>query len=284
MDKLKLSDILPIFRAEQLDCMGLIPLSACRLHRRYLLEKANISPDGEGSVIMIALPYCGNEPAPNLSRYAISADYHHIAENLLDRLIAALKPRYPNAHFVGFVDHSPIDERHAAASAGLGIIGDHGLLITERYSSYVFLCEIITDLPADASPMPIESCRHCGACAHACPVGLDVSRCCSAVTQKKGELSTDEIALLRTVGSVWGCDICQEACPHTQHARESGTICSPLLAFAEDRISHLNSAVIEAMDDRQFAHRAYAWRGRQTILRNLHLLEEENLPCPLIEQ
>lgn len=35
----------------------------------------------------------------------------------------------------------------------------------------------------------------------------------------------------------------------------------------------LTAAAVEAMDDDAFARRAYAWRGRQTILRNLRLLE-----------
>lgn len=259
----------PMLAAESVDCAGIVPLTACRLTRTYLLNRAGLSTD-RGSVILFALPYrAPGEKDANLSCYAIPPDYHHIAAALFARLIPALKARFPGAKFAGFADHSPIDERHAAAIAGLGIIGDNGLLITERYGTYVFLAEIITDLPTDVQPGEIRTCAHCGACRAACPVGMDHTRCLSALTQKKGELTAEEADLIRANGSVWGCDICQTACPHNRTA-----LCAPLPPFTADRIPHLTSSIVEAMDDGTFARRAYAWRDRAVILRNLRLMEE----------
>ena len=92
----------------------------------------------------------------------------------------------------------------------------------------------------------------------------------SALTQKKGALTAAEAATIRAHGSAWGCDLCQEACPHTGHADFS-----PLPAFLADRIPYLTAAQIEAMHDDAFPRRAYAWRGRAGILRNLRLLKEK---------
>jgi len=263
----------PILSAHRLDTAGLLPLSACRITQGYLLARAGLSAD-EGSVVMLALPYAmpdtADEADRNISRYAVPCDYHHIAKDILGRLIEELRRDWPGANFAAFADHSPIDERHAAAAAGLGMLGDHGLIITPHYASYVFLAEIITDLPTDAQPQIPQTCSHCGACRAACPVGLDKARCLSALTQKKGELSPDEQTALREGGLVWGCDRCQEVCPHARRAAPT-----PLAAFRQDRLHRLTAAEIEAMDDQTFSRRAYAWRGRAVILRNLRLLEKE---------
>lgn len=274
MSQISLDAVRPLLAAEGIDCAALLPLAACRITRAYLLERAGITPAAEGSVLMLALPYRSpDEAPPNISQYAIPPDYHAVTAALFRRLLPALSRYWPGAKFAGFADHSPIDERHAAAAAGLGIIGDHGLLITERYSSYVFLCEIITDLPTDTKAGEICTCTHCGACRAACPVALDSTRCLSALTQKKGELTEEEAAALVAHGSAWGCDLCQEACPHTRLALRTGALYTSIPAFAADRIPQLTVAAIEAMDDDTFSRRAYAWRGRAVILRNLRLLE-----------
>lgn len=99
--------------------------------------------------------------------------------------------------------------------------------------------------------------------------------CLSAVTQKKGELTPEEAAYIRKYGSAWGCDICQTSCPLVRRAieREAKT---PIEFFYRDRISTLTSGTVNAMSDEEFAARAFSWRGRKTILRNLALFEEQS--------
>lgn len=265
---LTMDALAPILADEGIFCAGIVPLAACRRTRQYLLERAGLSGEA-GSVLMLALPYrVGGEAKGNLSTYAVSVDYHRVAAELFAWLLPRLEAAYPGAKFAGFADHSPIDERHAAAIAGLGCIGDNGLLITARYGSYVFLAEIITDLPTDALPCPVAVCDHCGACRAACPVQMDGVRCLSALTQKKGELTADEAALIVRAGMAWGCDVCQDVCP-----RNRGVDCAPLPTFVRDRVPTLTLAALAAMDDAAFARRAYAWRGRAVIARNLRLLE-----------
>ncbi len=101
-----------------------------------------------GSAILLLLPYYGGEfPERNLARYALCDDYHRIAGDILEEIIAPLAAAFPAEKFLPFVDSSPIPEVEAGALAGLGFAGKNGQLITPWYGSCAFLCEVVTTLP-----------------------------------------------------------------------------------------------------------------------------------------
>lgn len=265
-----------LLERQSIDLFAPIRLSDCKITKKYLLDKAGISSDA-GSAIMIAVPYfVKDNTAGNISEYAKSQDYHLFFASLFGELLPCLREDFPQYRFEGFVDHSPIDEINAAARAGLGLIGANGLLITEKYSSFVFIGEIITDAQIECGVREVSLCEGCRLCLNACPVGCDKVGCLSATTQKKGELTEDEKELILSCGSAWGCDICQKICPHTKNAIESGSIYSKIPFFNENRIPHLTYSTIEGMSDEEFAKRAYSWRGRSVLLRNLKLLESSD--------
>ncbi len=269
------SFLLKFFQKNQINLVGACPLSATRIRRPYLLERVGIE---SGTVISFAVPYlthAAHTAERNLSAYAVSRDYHLYFEELFQELLPLLRERYPSHRFAGFSDHSPIDEVHAAARAGLGIIGDNRLLITKEYASYVFLGEIITDALIESPEKEIETCSHCGACKKACPM-TEGSPCLSSLTQKKGELTPEEVSLLARHPLIWGCDTCQEVCPHTKRTSEQGTIYTPIPYFHESPIPTLTEKVLENMSDTEFSRRAYAWRKRETVKRNLAIKEEAN--------
>ena len=172
------------------------------------------------------------------------------------------------------------DMADAAARAGLGIIGKNGLLLTKEYGSYVFLGEIVTDMEIPCESKEEQLCKDCGACSNACPaIVSEKSLCLSALSQKKGALSEEEEKILSQTNTVWGCDRCQECCPYNQRAKKSGTIYSPIPFFNEDTLPSPSVEEIENMSDAEFASRAYSWRGRETILRNLHIQQKGDAPC-----
>lgn len=246
-----------------------IRLHDCRITRPYLLERAGIT---NGTAIMLAVPYLPYiYDTKNLSAYAAVPDYHVYFRELFDRLLPILREHFPSHRFVGFADHSPIDEIDAALRAGLGVRGDNGLLLTVPYSSYVFLGEIVTDALLPTTLHTPGECLHCGACRRACPVSLDKGRCLSALTQKKGELSDGERQRLREHPLIWGCDTCQEACPYTTAAIKHGTLCGAPAFFRRDILPILTAEALASMDDAFFSLRAYAWRGRTVIERNLNI-------------
>lgn len=273
-------NLLDFLQKKNIDCVGALPLSACRVIRPYLLERANIS---SGTVFMLAIPYftpACEDTGRCISAYAVSRDYHLFFEELYDELLPYLAKKFPTARFAAFADHSPISELHAAARAGLGVIGKNGLLLTEKYGSYVFLGEIVTDMEIPCEVQAVKMCEDCGACANACPsIVEEKSLCLSALSQKKGDLSEEECEILRATNTVWGCDRCQECCPHNGLAKKAGTVYSPIPFFYEDAIPCPTTEQIANMTDDAFGMRAYSWRGRNTILRNLHLCEKGDTPC-----
>ncbi|MBQ8408880.1 MAG: epoxyqueuosine reductase [Clostridia bacterium] len=251
-----------------------IPLRDCTIVRPYKLSRAGFENlDGLYAVIL-AIPYLTRHKSKNLSAYAIPRDYHGFYKEFFGSVLPLLEAQYPGYRFCGFADDSPIDEREAAAKAGLGVFGDNGMLITKQYSSYVFLGEIITDLPMpEAKAGPVGHCEGCGRCKVACPMG-ELGQCLSALTQKKGELTESEAEAIKKYGTVWGCDICQEVCPHTLRAAEAGTLYSDVDYFLEANLPCLSAELLDEMSDEEFARRAYSWRGRNTIGRNLRIFEE----------
>lgn len=263
-----------------------IPLSVCHIGRKYLLDRAGIPLTG--TAILFAIPYVMTEdvdaPRRNLSLYAIPRDYHLYVKELEATLLPALTDAYPHSRFALFSDHSPIGEVDAAARAGLGTLGLHGLLITPEYGSLVFIGEIVTDMDyetvtGEAAPtFPSEppSCHACGLCQKACPMechARDRSRCLSAQTQKKGDLTPEEQEAILRGGLVWGCDACQLACPHNRRVLQNGTD-TPLPYFRQSRMIRIDTDILDVMTAEDFSARAYSWRGRAVIARNVQLFED----------
>ncbi len=270
---------------------GALPLCECTLCRPHLLKAAGFDPDGASALFvqLFAVPYLTEESDRadrNVSSYAVSEDYHVYMKQLSDALLPLLRADHPGHRFALFSDHSPIDEIEAAITAGLGVRGLNHLLLTVRHSSYVFLGEIITDLPLTSTrttlPLSALRCHACGACLRACPMHREDGICRSALTQKKGELTDGERGLLARHPLLWGCDICQEVCPYTAAARNRGTLYTDIPFFRQHTVSRLDHATLEHMDDVAFARRAYAWRGSAVIRRNITIKAEakkEDKPC-----
>ncbi len=268
----------PLLLSEGITECAILPISAVRILRPELLAKeGGFAPK---SVLLFLVPYYAG-PAENLSVYAAARDYHGFMRSLLSRLAEAVKAVHPHAVLRGFSDHSPIDERYAAATAGLGILGDNGLLINPRYGSFVFIGALFSDIPPDeealASVRPIAYCEHCGACRRACPTGAlsGEGDCLSELTQRRGEIAKETVLLMKKHRTVWGCDLCQTACPHNRVLVAEGRE-TPIAYFREGRITRLDHAGVAAMPRAEFEGRAFAWRGRRTLLRNLAAYEGED--------
>lgn len=263
-----LSEGILLFASLPIDC---VPVRLPRLLRGVESPK---------TVVFAAIPYATADVPANLARFARVRDYHAYAARLGEGAIACLKGRYSELSAAAFADHSPFDEVTGAALAGLGILGDHGLLITKPYASFVFLFSLVTDLPEsvlDGEGIPrgtgeIRYCEHCGACRAACPggcIGGGRERCVSAVTQKKGTLTAEERELLHRARTVWGCDVCQNVCPHTKSAEPTS-----IPYFTGEVLGTLTSDAVRAMTEEEYRSYAFGWRPREVLLRNLALYEE----------
>ena len=117
------------FSEKNIEYFALLPFSECAVTRDYLYaSKEGFTPR---SVLVFLVPYYAGR-AENLSVYAAAPDYHRYMKELLSSLEEYLSQTFEGYRFFGFADHSPIDERLAAAKAGLGVFGKNGLLITEK--------------------------------------------------------------------------------------------------------------------------------------------------------
>ena len=189
-------------------------------------ERANIFnyfPDAV-SLISVGMNYFSGNTQDDLkskfkfSNYAWGEDYHSLIKDRLQILLKWIKNTSEEIEGVACVDTSPIMEKSWAQKAGLGWQGKHTNLISRDYGSWLFLGEIILNIPLDYDKPFIEDlCGSCTACIDACPTNaitsyqLDSNKCISYRTiEHRGEFNENENNL---DGWIYGCDICQEVCP-----------------------------------------------------------------------
>jgi epoxyqueuosine reductase len=179
---------------------------------------------GAASVVCLAAPH-RSEPlraadGSLVARYAAGPDYHGNLRKRAIRLVERVSLRLDEPfEWRVCVDSTPLAERSFAAAAGLGWIGKNGCLIDRELGSYLLLAEILTDLDLPPDDPVAEMCGSCVRCLDSCPTGafvvpgvLDAARCLAYWTiESRGPLP-DEVKM--AMGDhVFGCDVCQEACP-----------------------------------------------------------------------
>ena len=183
----------------------------------------NYFPDAV-SLISVGMNYFSGNTQDDLkskfkfSNYAWGEDYHSLIKDRLQILLKWIKNTSEEIEGVACVDTSPIMEKSWAQKAGLGWQGKHTNLISRDYGSWLFLGEIILNIPLDYDKPFIEDlCGSCTACIDACPTNaitsyqLDSNKCISYRTiEHRGEFDENENNL---DGWIYGCDICQEVCP-----------------------------------------------------------------------
>jgi epoxyqueuosine reductase len=181
-----------------------------------------------GTVYNVDRPYSTeivNPARALIARYAWGDDYHAVIQHRMETLISWMRERCGlELETRAYVDTGPVQERVYAQYAGLGWIGRNTCLINPELGSWVFLSEIICNLPLEPDAPSLDQCGTCTLCIEACPTGailepyvLDATKCLSYLTiETKGSIPE---ALRTTLGShAYGCDICQEVCPWNLHA------------------------------------------------------------------
>lgn len=208
-----------------------------------------------------------------LARSAWGEDYHRVLAERMRRLEAFIKERVPDVRIESMTDTGVLVDRAVAERAGIGWIGKNCAVITPEFGSWVYLGDMITNIPFPPDAPVTEECGECTKCLDACPTGalvgpgqLNAPRCISFLTQTKGTLD-DEFK--EKIGNrLYGCDTCQVVCPknkgkHWAHHPE---------LTPDPEIVKPPLAPILTMSNKEFKEKfgksAAAWRGKKPIQRN----------------
>lgn len=170
------------------------------------------------SLILGYKPSYKQTQPPFVAQYAYSEDYHRKIKTMLFRLIDTIQVDYPTFNAIPYVDTAPISDKLWAQRSGLGWIGRHTLLINPRLGSWLNIGELVCNARSDYDEAMHSCCGTCTRCIDACPngaitdSGVNAGRCIAYHTiENKVDRLPNDIDLC---GYVFGCDICQKACPY----------------------------------------------------------------------
>ncbi|HWQ89992.1 MAG TPA: tRNA epoxyqueuosine(34) reductase QueG [Desulfitobacteriaceae bacterium] len=246
------------------------------------------------TVVVSAYPLPLSRPPQNkqgiLARSAVGEDYHLLVGRKLEilgrKMIAngwkTLPPKIQ-------VDNGPLNERALAKKAGIGWLGRNQQLIVPAYGSFVALGLMLLDQSLPPDQILSGRCGECSNCIRACPVQilgekpLAAQDCLSYLTQSKQILSTEQSAKLG--GRLFGCDTCQEVCPHNEDRMRKENenllplpekssfsetaLCNDDLQRGKDLMAVLNLSTREF--DKHCRLTAAGWRGKSILQRNAYL-------------
>ncbi|MCC2252132.1 tRNA epoxyqueuosine(34) reductase QueG [Virgibacillus sp. AGTR] len=245
-------------------------------------EPKRLLPEAQ-SIISIALAYPSRmKDAPRstreerrglFARASWGVDYHIVMRDRLEKLAAFIQEKVPDGKNKVMVDTGELSDRAVAERAGIGFSGKNTSIITPEFGSFVYLGELITNVPFVPDEPVDDSCGSCTKCIDACPTGaivqggqLNAQRCIAFLTQTKDFLP-DEFR--SKIGNrVYGCDTCQVVCPknhkvdfhiHPEFEPEHEVAKPKLIPML--RMSNREFK-------RTFGHISGSWRGKKPIQRN----------------
>ncbi len=189
-------------------------------------DPQQLLPGAKTAIIFVTYykqPKCDFQPGKGLiASYARGRDYHNVHRKRLKQFIRRLEEQAGQKNIArGFSDSAPILERALAVQAGLGWFGKNTLLIHKKFGTFTLLSGILTtlEIPGVRKQERRPRCGTCTRCLDACPTNalspyeLDAAKCLSYhLIESKYPLPDDIIE--KNPGYVFGCDICQQACPH----------------------------------------------------------------------
>ena len=260
-------------------------------------EPLRLLEDAE-SIIAIALAYPSRmENAPQgkkgerrgiFCRASWGVDYHTAVRERLQLIEAWLVEHVPGVKLKSMVDTGELVDRAVAERAGIGWVGKNCSIITPEFGSYVYLGEVMTNIPFAPSTPIEDECGDCTLCIDVCPTGaivapgqLNSQRCIAFLTQTKGFLP-DEFR--GKIGNrLYGCDTCQTVCPKNkgkinwihEEFKPDPELAKPLL----QPLLSISNKEFKA----KFGHVSGSWRGKKPIQRNAilalaHFKEEAAMP------
>lgn len=229
------------------------------------------------TIISVAFPYFYDayiHKEGYFSLYTLGQDYHVVVKEALEQVAEVIRSHGYEAEV--FADNNSLPERYIAYASYVGEIGKNHMLITKNYGSYVFLGEILTDLPLETRERSYQEiprhavCGECTNCIKSCPTKIlgseyyDTKRCMSFITQSK-EVPDEDLLLFK--GRLFGCDTCQRSCPLNREVR-----ISHIEAFRpRDYMKYPDLHELLKLSNQEFLkykETSSGWRGKKLLQRN----------------
>jgi len=182
-------------------------------------------------------------------------------------------------------------EKPIAQRAGVGWYGKNGIIMTEKFGSWVVLGEILTELELETDNPIQKDCGECRVCIDSCPTQaivspyvIDRTKCLQYISERPMKVP---LGYRDKWGDrLYGCTTCQEVCPQNRKVKlkkykpEYGYIGSkipliPLLQITEEEFQSY------------FAYNQIAMRPKEAIKRNAILalgnISDPRAVVPLIK-
>ncbi len=225
----------------------------------YLIEDTEEAQDRE-------------QPCGKIAKYDIGNFYYDVKvklKKIVDFINQETDFKYKSKCKSNYVS---LVEKPIARRAGVGWYGKNGIIITERFGSWVVLGEIITELELDTDESLQRDCGDCTICIDSCPTKaiispyvIDRTKCLQFISERPMNVPLNFRE--KWEDRLYGCTICQDVCPQNHKVKpkkykpEYGYIGSripliPLLQITEEEFQNY------------FAYNQIAMRPREAIKRN----------------
>ncbi|MCT2535813.1 tRNA epoxyqueuosine(34) reductase QueG [Aquibacillus koreensis] len=235
------------------------------------------------SIIAIALAYPSRIKSPPrgvkgdrrgvFCRASWGKDYHHLLREKLEKLGAFIQEKVEGFEYKPMVDTGELSDRAVAERAGIGFSGKNCAIITPEFGSYVYLGEMITNIPFPPDSPVADGCGDCTKCIDNCPTGalveggrLNANKCIAFLTQTKDFLPDEYRDIIGN--QLYGFDTCQTICPKNKgidfHLHPE---MEPNPELVKPRLVPLLSLSNREFKAK-FGNMAGSWRGKKPIQRN----------------
>ena len=213
-----------------------------------------------------------NQPLGKIAKYDIGNFYYNVKlklKKIVDFINQETDFKYKSKNKSCYVS---LTEKPIAQRAGIGWYGKNGIIITERFGSWVVLGEIITELELDTDESLQRDCGDCTICIDSCPTKaivspyvIDRTKCLQFISERvmKVPLTFRE----KWEDRLYGCTTCQEVCPQNRKVKPKKY--KPEYGYIGSRIPLIPLLQItEGEFQNYFAYNQIAMRPKEAIKRN----------------